>query len=491
MRTTSRLVAVAAGSTLVLSGLTAPTYAAPGDPAPADAAVSWLLANGVHTGANLGLAGDTALAMAEIDATGYAEQIDAIWARLEADVKDTTPGSSVAKSAVVAQAAGADASAVITLLEGKVDDTTGALTDVTDYDGVIAQGLAARALSTAASPEGVTATAHLLAQQCESGGFAAKLGADCNDPTTSLDVDATALAVISLAAIGEAAAAEKGRTWLRGQQEPSGAWSTWGTPNSNTTGVAAWALGESPEAVQAAAWLRGLQMVDAPGCDVYRPVGDAADPQGGVVYSADDLATAATAGVSDREVFSIAYATPQAAPALRWAPAATGDVTAAGTSGYVKAGTRTGLTVGNVAVNDRFCVTGVGEPVAGTAAGSSTVVPLALPTITGTYTARVQDTQGRTATHRYRVLGSARFAIARKARVRRTTKQTIRVRGLAAGERVTVFFRGKRIRRGTASAAGVYRTSFKVGRRVGKAKVVVKGQFADIRKGSTTFRVVR
>lgn len=491
MRTTSRLVAVAAGSTLVLSGLTAPTFAEPGGSQPADAAVSWLLANGVDTGSP-GLAADTALAMAEIDPAGYADRIDAIWTRLKPEANDTAHGPALAKYAVVALVAGApaaDTSGVITLLEDKVDDTTGALADVTDYDGVIAQSFAARALSGAASPEGATATGHLLAQQCDSGGFPARLGADCAD--TPADIDATALAVISLAAIGESAAVEQGRAWLRAQQEPSGAWSTWGTPNSNTTGVAAWALGESPEAVKAAAWLRGLQMVDAPGCDVYRPVGDAADPQGGVVYSATDLATAATDGVSGREVTSIAYATPQAAPALRWAPAATGDVTAAGASGYVKAGTRTSLSVGNVAVNDRFCVTGVGRPVAGTAAVSPTAVTFALPSVTGTYTARVQDTQGRTATHRYRVLGATRFTIARKARVRRTTKQTIRVTGLAAGERVAVFFRGKRIRRGTASAAGVYRTSFKVGRRVGKAKVVVKGQFADIRKGSTTFRVVR
>lgn len=491
MRITSRLVAVAAGSTLVLSGLSTPAQAGPGDTAPADAAITWLVANGIDSGSNPGLTGDTALAMAQIDATGYAPQITGIWTRLAAGINDETPGPALAKSAVVAQAAGADASAVIRRLEGKVDDTTGALADVTEYDGVIAQSLAAQALAVSGSPEAAAATSQLLAQQCDNGGFAAaRQDAGCTDQG-SVDIDSTAFAVTALDRIGDAAATERGRTFLRAQQDEAGSWSTWGTPNANTTGVAAVALGASAESTRAANWLRGLQMVDAPGCDVYRSVGEVADPQGGVVYSEADLVVAQEEGVSDRNLAGIAYATPQAAPALRWADVATGRIKVTGPTRYLRAGTRARLRVSNVAVNDRFCVTGTGGPIAGTAGARSTAVVTALPRRTGHYTARVRDTQGRVGRHTLKVLGRTLLKVGRKARVRRGGVQTVRVTRLAPGERVVVRHRGKVVKRGTANRRGVFRTSFRVGRKLGARRIVVTGQFPQIRKGRAAFRVTR
>lgn len=482
-----RLAAAAAVSALAVTGLSAPAQAAPGDTDPANAAVGWLFANGIHNGANPGLAGDTALAMAEIDPAGYADQIAGVWNHLAPMIDDSTAGPSLAKATLVAQAAGVDDDALVGLLEAKVDDGTGALADVSIYDGVIAQALAARALDAGGSSEAAAARDHLISQQCADGGF----GAALDNCAAGADNDSTALAVISLAKIDATAARDAGRAYLRGTQDPEGSWSSWGTPNANTTGVAAWALGESAEATRAADWLRGLQMVDAPGCDVFQGVGEVPDPQGGVVYSQTALDDAVADGVDSGAAVSIAYATPQAAPALKWVTAATGSIQLAGKKGFVKAGAKTTLKVSNIAVNDRFCVTGLGAAVPGTASETGNTVPLTLPSRTRNVRVKVADTQGRAATHVYRVLAPKKLKVKRKARVRRGGKQTVRIPGLAAGEQVRVLYKGKVVRKGKANKKGVFRATFKVGRKVGKKRIVVKGQFAKVRKGRTTFRVTR
>ena len=134
------------------------------------------------------------------------------------------------------------------------------------YDGVFRQGLSLAALSlveptpTAIDPSGgaiedLPAVRWLLDQQCDSGAatggwmsYRSDLGAVCGfDPATWVDVDsnATALAVIGLAAVGAAAESDP-LPFLSGSQTGSGGWSynasPTGTADPDSTGLVMAAL---------------------------------------------------------------------------------------------------------------------------------------------------------------------------------------------------------------------------------------------------------
>jgi len=89
----------------------------------------------------------------------------------------------------------------------------------------------------------------------------------------------------------------------------------------------------------------------------------------------------------------------------------------------------------------------------------------------------------------FEALGAKKLPLSFKQKVRTGGTQVVKVRGLAAKEKVKVVVGGV-TKRGTATIAGQFARSFKVGRKVGKVGVRVVGQFSD-RKANRAFRVVR
>jgi hypothetical protein len=162
--------------------------------------------------------------------------------------------------------------------DGRFSDTS----EFGDFSNTFSQSLAILALhrAPAVSPS-AAAIDVLLGAGCPDGGFADALEPQ---PCTS-QVDATALAVQALLAVGHPAA-EAGLDWLAAQQTADGRIGG----NANSTGLAAQALAvaERPEASAAVEALVGLQA----GCDA--PLED----RGAVAFDdagVDDTAVRATA----------------------------------------------------------------------------------------------------------------------------------------------------------------------------------------------------
>lgn len=196
-----------------------------------------------------------------------------------------------------------------------------------DYSNTIGQSLALIALARAGEPLSTDSVSFLLDQQCADGGFRGALeGAGCTS-----DPDATAFATQALVASGPAllcgtgantlpaevaVALDRGLDRLEALQTPSGALtSSDGTPNANTTGVAAQAFyagGRTAPATSATAFLVTLQV---------GPTAPAAS-RGGIAFTTADRTVLETAptpltqtafdSAVDREL----RATPQATLAL-------------------------------------------------------------------------------------------------------------------------------------------------------------------------------
>ena len=118
--------------------------------------------------------------------------------------------------------------------------------------------------------------------------------------------DTTALAVISLreSGIGStkvAAAVSLATQWLESVQLPDGSFDGDASApgkNSNSTGLAGWALGEAgrtASAARAAAWMRGLQVADPGACATQAPTG-------AIAYNADDLVSGRASGLGAKTV---------------------------------------------------------------------------------------------------------------------------------------------------------------------------------------------
>lgn len=299
-----------------------------------------------------GLSIDVALALHAVD-----EQPDAVRAvgdRLAEHVDEyTSPGygtltsaGGTAKSAVLAQAVGADVTAygdtdLLARLEDTVADNGPARgriqdaldpkqADAIDYANVVGQAYAVTALGAADSAEAPTATDFLLAQQCDGGWFRLDFTKDdratdqsCDgDRTSSPDLDATAFAVRALVADDSStatAAVDSAIAWLKAQQAADGSFgggaaST--TANSNSTGLAGAVLGRAGEtaaAEQAATWVFRHQALD---CQRY----DAAD-LGAVAYDDASLEAAAKRGITVKSADQFRRASAGALPVLRWLPA--------------------------------------------------------------------------------------------------------------------------------------------------------------------------
>lgn len=354
MRNISRLVAATAAGLLTLT-LTTGTASA----APADRSSGWL-ARQLTDGAvvfpqygdfvDYGMTADVATALDAIG--GHARDLKAIRRTLAHNVDawtgtgDFTSGGSTAKAVVAAQVTGADPRHfggvdVVSRLEERISDaqpTVGRLQDASadsDYANTFAQAIAVRGLARARSAEADEAIRFLLEQQCSRGYFrlnftadktAAEQGCDAGTSEESApDTDATALAVLSLDAMPKSArtravrnAIDDATTWLRRSQKANGSHgggpSTEGS-NANSTGLAAWALGETGScraARKAAQWVADLQVAgDVKGTPL-------AGEKGAIAYNRKALREARRDGITDDSQYQWRSATVNAAPALSY-----------------------------------------------------------------------------------------------------------------------------------------------------------------------------
>ena len=350
MRKLFRTAAVLAAGTLVV------TMAGPAQAAPDDASARWLtrqLTGGlIHNDQfefdDYGLTADTAFALAAIGGqpgavrdirTALAQHVDSWTTGVDFGSTDVFAGST-AKAVVLAQTTGADPRAfggvnLVARLANRVSataPTVGRIQDKTagqDFANTIGQAFAAQGLSVAGSGKADEAVRFLLQQQCSPGyfrlGFSAKTArnqtCDGGDPATTSapDTDVTALAVLSLRAVPRKTAAVRTAItdavgWLKRRQKVNGSFGG-GTAteasNSNSTGLAGWALGETGAcgaAVKAARWVRDLQVAgDVSGTPLAGEVG-------AIAYDRSRFVAAQGEGITDRDQWR--RATAQAAPAL-------------------------------------------------------------------------------------------------------------------------------------------------------------------------------
>lgn len=359
MRGINRFGALIATASLALSGavLTAPSagaaQAAPsaGDPAPANAGAGWLagqLTNGLmhydQFGGydDYGLSIDAGTALAAVG--GQDPAVQSIKDGLTAHVGDYigTAGESysgaTAKLLTFVQLVKADQQSfggvdLVTRLEGRVAAAapiTGRIEDASaygDYANVLGQAFAADALTAAGSAKATAVTAYLLDQQCAAGYFRTDFTADkaaavqsCDGDSSPASVDTTAVAVLELTNQASnpavASAITKARTWLAGQQHADGAWGSdpsITTENTNSTGLAARALGDGPASQRAAQWILARQATANDG----RLASDA----GAVAYDDAALTTGRTDGITDATRDQFRRASAQAVPALVFLPA--------------------------------------------------------------------------------------------------------------------------------------------------------------------------
>jgi hypothetical protein len=506
---------------------------------PAGDASNWLsgeLTNGLIHNPNFGgfddygLTIDTAFAIQAVGGNdGVVRQIrDAMADRIDnyttdvdfGDPADVYSGAS-AKALVLAQATGADPRSyggidLVAQTEGRVSETApiaGRLEDFGDYANVFGQVFAARGLTVAGSPKASSVTSFLLKQQCTSGFFRQKLTVDktaaqqgCveGESTSSPDIDVTALAVLQLSAIPQkdasvTTAIGKAAAWLKSAQRADGSFGAGSdiqTSNSNSTGLAGWALasqGECVAAGRAGAWVQKLQ--------VRNPAAGSpmAGESGAIAYDAANLASGLSSGIASDSESEDRWrrATTQAAPALA-AALTSANVTFAGPTDFQRAGTQPTLTVTGAAEGERVCLSGPG--VAGvrglTAAGGNTPITttVLLPGTTATPVYTITTATG-TRSLSVKVLGKTKLDVrAKKKKVEKGDRQTIKVKGLESGERVVVRIRDKKVATGLAKADGTFKTKVKIKNRLarpGRPKVVVTGEFKDLRKGTAYFRVRR
>lgn len=350
-----RPVAVAAAGVVVATTLTAPAQAAP-----ADRADRWLqrqLTDGVIHNAqydfdDYGLTADVGIAL---DALGKRRAVRRIARALDDHVDSWTTGAdygspddvyagSVAKALVFAQSAqrnphrfgGVD---LVDRLEERVSSTkpyVGRIEDASgsgqDYANTIGQAFAALGLAKAGSDRARPALRFLLRQQCDAGWFRLNFastdrrrqGCDGGAEDVSVpDTDVTALSLLFLDHLPRKSrrvrrAIDNATDWLVGEQKRNGSFgggtSTKGS-NTNSTGLAAWALGETGacrSAVPAAKWVRKRQVRGKVRGTPY------AGEKGAIAYDRAAFRTGREEGITTETRDQWRRATSQAAPGLRF-----------------------------------------------------------------------------------------------------------------------------------------------------------------------------
>ena len=281
-----------------------------------------------------GLTIDVALGLAAVGgqdarvatvAGAVADHVESYTTGVDYGSSDVYAGAT-AKALHLADVAGADPTAfggtdLVARLEGLTTDagpSAGRIADQSeygDYANTIGQAFAASGLDAAGSTEAAAATTYLLDQQCSDGWFRLLFTTDataadqsCDGGVASgaskADPDTTSLAVILLADQADdptvAAALTKAEAWLLDQQHDDGSFgggTSTEAANSNSTGLAGWALGvrgHTAEAERAAVWVRGLQAADTAPCTTALT-----GETGAIAYDAAAFETGRTEGITD------------------------------------------------------------------------------------------------------------------------------------------------------------------------------------------------
>jgi hypothetical protein len=314
----------------------------------------------------------------------------------------STYAGPVAKAATFARVAGANPTSYgtvnrVTRLEGRVSTTApivGRIEDKStfgDYANTLGQSFAVRALTEAKSQRADDALAFLLAQQCQSGFFrqdftkdktAAAQGCTEGQAGSEPSVDATATAVVNLLEGGAkgpdvARAVDNATDWLVSQQKKNGSVAG----NTNSTGLAGWALGLAKArvaATRAATWVRRQQPVD-----VNRCRSALTKDKGAIAYEANAVKAARNDGITEGDVRGQwRRATAQAMAVLQWAPAATEDLAVTLKSASATSGDKVRVKVFGLAPGERACVSIKGDPkrIVGKASGRPVTRKLTMPT---------------------------------------------------------------------------------------------------------------
>lgn len=408
--------------------------------------------------------------------------------------------------------AGTDLVADLGSLVATSGPSTGRLEDNSyygDFANVLSQAYGASGLIRAGSPKQTAVLDYLLEQQCTAGYFRLNFTPDKNadDQTcdggraakqSAPDPDVTAEVtrlLIPFANSDITLARRVGRAegWLASQQRADGSFvggTSTAVPNANSTGLAGWTLmllGDDAAAKRAAGWIRQHQADEVTGC-----ADGLTTETGAIGYDDPTVGTAITSGIGTARPKWV-RSTSQALPVLQVLSQTAPALVVGGSSGYVQASRAAAYKVTGAVPGEKLCLTGGAVPVrvAANADGVATGSVM-LPAGTATRTITVTDRDGATDGTTTKVLGSKTLAVkASKAKVKRGKAVTVTVSGLAAGEKVTVFYRGKAVRTGTATAAGTFVRSIPVGRKLGFAAITAAGQFPAIRKGATRIKVVR
>lgn len=503
-----RVLATLAGGAVAFATTVAVTPAATAAPTPSGhAAGTWLaaqLTDGViHNDQwdydDLGLTLDVlgALQAVEVQPATQTTILDTVTARVAEYVEYTDGGvttfypGSAGKLLVAVDSAGRDVRSVggrdlVAQIEAVTDDTTG---ESAETYGLFGQTFATRGLIAGASDEAAASVGFVADQQCPDGSFKQVLTAACSDVP---EIDTTVAALTTLLEARAAGIAveqtviDRAVAALVAAQAADGSFVGNGVPNSNSTGLAAVVLqraGRTTEAARAAAWVGRHQVTEATG-------GKLSAEAGAIAYDGAARTEGIEYGIEPETRDQWIRATAQAAPALALGAQARAAVSAAT---YVRSGATLKVTASGLPAGWSSSARVAGGTSARTVvpAAGRAVFTLRVPRGTAKRTITVSDRTGRTVASRsVQVLAAKKLRVTSPGKVRRGAKQKVVVRGLVSREPVRVYYRGKLVKRGVASAKGTYTYRVKVGRKTGKAKVIVRGAYAD-RQGARTFRVVK
>lgn len=351
MRRTTRRPVVSFTAALVAATVSAATLATPAEAAPAGSATSWVkgeLTDGLMYNPNFGgfndygLTLDAGLAFAELGRDRLVRKVRrAMSPNVDSYISAADWGSphdryagAVAKALVFAQTSGADPRSYggFDLVVELEDVTTpaGRIKDrgADDYANTIGQAFAVRGLWEARSTERRRALKFLVDQQCDAGFFrlnfsaagAADQGCSRGDAP---DTDVTALAVLALDTLpkGNATAQRSirgAKRWLARRQADSGSFTggpTTATANANSTGLAAWALGETGACARAAKAARWVERLQVSGDVSGTPF---AGDRGAIAYDRAAYRAGRRNGITDATRDQWRRTTAQAAPGLRF-----------------------------------------------------------------------------------------------------------------------------------------------------------------------------
>ncbi|MCA1984101.1 hypothetical protein [Nocardioides nematodiphilus] len=377
-----------------------------------------------------------------------------------------------------------------------------------EWTGTDAQSWAVEALGATGSASLGDALGYLLHQQCADGGFRSKFDAvdaatqDCVGATgsteqTASSPDATASAVIALSTLATPSTAVttaigKAATWLSTHQKADGSYSepsSYGDYTStNSAGLAARALlvsGHASAAAPTVALLRSLQIAPIAGC----ASGLAAD-RGAVLYASDNYDAALASGIgTGQKLGSALSVTSQSLGALTALPAATA-LKISQTPAAVKPGAKATLSLAGVAAGERVCVTGAGA--ARLLAPGTTSFTVTAPAKGAAASVTASTASGTTATAALKIDTATTLKVAAPKKAHRGQRITVRIKGLWAGEKVTLKLAKAKLGKATANANGTAVFKGRVAKRnaPGKKKLVATGAFAD-RTGATALKVVR